>query len=76
MKTYKWVVEIEIDPLWVADGFDLTDARAHSILRGELPYAHSGEITTKVLSAPDPKQIRCEQGYHEPGYKPFGNGER
>ncbi len=74
-KTYKWTVEIEVDPLWVADGFDLTTDRLQDMLMNELRHATSSEISGAVLKAPDPKQIRAEQGYKEPGYQPFCDDE-
>ncbi len=53
---YKWVLELEVDPLWVADGFELDDERWQGIIgRDILPYARMGEY--------DPADIRREQGY-------------
>ncbi len=69
--TYRWTVEIEVDPIWVADGFDLDEEDLNDMLRQRLGYAHSDEYSGRVLKAPDPKQIRAEQGYDEPGYKPY-----
>lgn len=70
-KTYKWTVEITVDPIWVADGFNLTEDRLLDILQQELGFVCSHEVGGKVLKAPDPKQIRAEQGYKEEGYKPY-----
>jgi hypothetical protein len=69
-KPYVWTVTIEIDPKWVADGFDLDEDRLEEMLMQELSSATGSEVGGKVLKAPDPKQIRAEQGYKEPGYKP------
>lgn len=63
MKTYKWTVEFEVDSSWVADGFDLTDERAHDMLAYEIQGAYSHEIKAKVVKAPSRTAIRKEQGY-------------
>lgn len=70
MKPYKWVVEIDVAPIWVADGFDLTNDRLRRMLARELPHARGDEIVGSVLASPDPQQIRCEQGHVAPGYSP------
>lgn len=61
-KPYKWVVEFTVSSTWVEDGFDLDDERAHRMLAEHLPYAYGHELGARVLSAPDPKRIRVEQG--------------
>jgi hypothetical protein len=71
MSFYKWTVEIEIHPTWVADGFDLTNERLCEMLQRELPYAKENETIGCILEQPDPKQIRVERGYKVDGYKPF-----
>ena len=71
-KAYRWVVEIEIDPLWVGDGFDLDEQRVLDMLLADLNYARTHEVSASIVSAPDPRQIRAEQGYKEPGYEPWG----
>lgn len=62
-KWFKWTVEIQVDQSWVADGFDMTDERAHSMLAKTLPFAYGHELKAKVLSAPDPELIAKAQGY-------------
>ena len=62
-KTFKWVVEFEVAEAWVADGFDLTDERALSMLANDLSWAHGSELGAKVIKAPDPNEIRVAQGY-------------
>lgn len=52
----KWTVEFTVADCWVADGFDLTDERAHAILSNDLCYAHSTELAAKVIDSP-PKEI-------------------
>lgn len=63
---FKWVVEFEVDEVWVADGFDLTDERALDMLAQHLRYAYmTTELGAKVISAPPPEEIRKVQGYKE-----------
>jgi len=61
-KFYAWTVRIEIDAVWVADGFNLTAERMHAMLAQHLSSAGSEELRAKVIKAPDPKAIRREQG--------------
>lgn len=70
-RRYVWVVEIEVDAIWVADGFDIDDEEAESMIRHRLSWAHGSELGAKVLRRPDPKQVRAEQGYKEVGYAPI-----
>lgn len=60
---YTWTAEISVDPMWVADGFELTEERLMDMVRKTLGYAYQNEIKVKVLSAPDNARIRQEQGY-------------
>jgi hypothetical protein len=60
---YKWTVEIEVNEVWVADGFDLTDERLKEMIESELGYSYSHETRVQVLKAPSPKKIRRAQGY-------------
>lgn len=60
---FKWTAEIEIADCWVMDGFNLTAERLHDILWRQLGYAHGHEIAVRILQAPDPEEIRREQGY-------------
>jgi len=63
-KRYKWTVRFEVDAVWVADGFDLTDERALEMLARDLNYANVDlELRAKVLKAPKPNDILWEQGY-------------
>lgn len=65
---YRWVVAIEVSPVWVADGFDLTPARLRDIALGKiLPWARPEEVATEVIEAPDSRAIRREQGYADEG---------
>jgi hypothetical protein len=63
MKTFKWVVEFEVTENWVADGFNITDKKAMSMMENALPFASGAEFKAKVTSSPDAKLIRKTQGY-------------
>lgn len=63
MKTYKWIVTFEIDETWVADGFEMTDERAHEMIQNALPFATPDEVGAKVTKAPMQTAIRKAQGY-------------
>jgi hypothetical protein len=59
-----WVVAIQVDESWVADGFDLDNERALDMLAGTLPYANIGtELRAQVKERPARKDIRKAQGY-------------
>lgn len=61
---YTWTVELTVAAAWVADGFDLDSDRALRMLASELGYANmTTELSARIVSAPDPKLIRLEQGY-------------
>lgn len=62
-KFFKWVIEIEVEKSWVADGFDMDNERAHAMLATTLPYAYNTELKARVIKRPDPKAIRKAQGY-------------
>jgi hypothetical protein len=63
MAKFCWVVAIEVDESWVADGFELTDERAHQMVGQALPYAYENEFSAKVLRGPDRRDIDAAQGY-------------
>lgn len=60
---YEWTVKFRVNATWVADGFNLDDDRARSMLEGDLDYAYGWELDAKVVKAPDPQHIAWEQGY-------------
>lgn len=63
-KFFRWLVEFEVNELWVTDGFDLTDEVAIGMLANRLGYARAGdELRAQVLIAPDPVEIKTAQGY-------------
>lgn len=52
----------------MADGFNLDDSRAFEMLSTELGFADCNtESAAKVISAPDAKRVRAEQGYQDEG---------
>lgn len=71
---YRFTLNIEVDPMWIADGFDLQDMEndAGEIIRrlyNLAGSANSAELKITVVAAPHPDQIKAEQGYPQPGRK-------
>lgn len=64
-KKFRWVVEMEVDETWVADGFNLTNDRAQELMQQILPWSYSHETTAKVLEAPPIEEIMRVQGYSQ-----------
>lgn len=70
---YKWKIEVtlDVDPTWVADGFDASHPdrieEIQDVISGLLPYSYGNEfiVKAKILKAPDPAQIRKEQGWEK-----------
>jgi hypothetical protein len=62
-KFYKWTVEFEVNAVWVADGFEMTDDQARSMLAHRLAFAHGSELKASVIKAPNPDEVAREQGY-------------
>ena len=63
MSMQKWIVQIEVDDSWVADGFDLDKDRLLDMVANDLNQAHEWEIKVKIIHHPDVKVIRKLQGY-------------
>ncbi len=62
-KRFKWVVEIEIDELWVADGYEATAERIQeAILCRSLGWAQDHEVKVKQVSSPKKADIAKAQG--------------
>jgi hypothetical protein len=70
---FKWTVEIEVDEIWVADGFDIgayikqSEGNGPEVLidMGEAAkWFTTDEAKVTLVSAPDQKDIRREQGYN------------
>ena len=62
-KPYKWTIEIEIDPVWVADGFEPDDDWVCDMLMRELSSATGDEVRGRIIARPDKARILREQGY-------------
>jgi len=68
---YKWTIEIEVCAAGVADGFDASECvkrndggpSALCDMGEAAKWFRFDEATVKVIAAPDPKDIRPEQGY-------------
>lgn len=61
---FTWIVRLDVAPMWVADGFNLSDQRALEMLGKTLGYANmSTELAARVLSAPPALRIAREMGY-------------
>ena len=62
-KKLTWTVKLSVAESWVADGFDLTNERALSMLAHDLQFANIGtELSAKVIKAPNKKRIEKLQG--------------
>lgn len=61
-KRYRWEVQIDVDAVWVADGFNLTEERLRSMVGRALAHAYGHEFAVKVLRAPPEHAIAIEQG--------------
>ena len=59
----RWILEFEIDESWVADGFDFDEERCRDLEESLIAYAYPSEVSVKVLSAPDLKEILRIQGH-------------
>jgi len=65
-KTFKWVVEIEVDEVWVADGYEATaDRIKEAILEYSLGWAHDHEVKTKLLKQPTKASIDKLHSYRK-----------
>lgn len=69
---YYWTVRFGVHPLWVADGFEMTNIRALGMLAQGLSLARvDSELFAEVIDAPAPGAIRAEQyGAEVEGFKP------
>lgn len=68
-KPFSWVVRFTVAPLWVQDGFTISNDRALSMLARAVGGATGEELQAQVLESPSPLQIASMQGYtkHHPG---------
>ena len=66
MAKFKWTVEFEVDEVWVADGFIMTNQRALDMLAADLGWADIGsELSAKVILHPDLDSVAKCQGYKD-----------
>jgi hypothetical protein len=65
-KRFKWTLSVEVDETWVADGFDFTPDRVQEMSESLIAYAYPSEVKVKVVTAPDPRDVRRAQGYDDP----------
>lgn len=64
VKPFSWTLRVDVAPVWVADGFTLSDERLLQMLGTELSSAcMSTELAASVIAAPCPVRIVTEQGY-------------
>ena len=54
---FKWMVEFSVAETWVADGFNLTDARALEMLENDIQFAYPHELRARVVRAPKAADI-------------------
>lgn len=64
-KVFKWTVEFTVSENWVADGFELTEGRAQSMIMNVLRDAYEREVSARIVRAPHPAEIRKAQGVAE-----------
>jgi hypothetical protein len=59
MTTCKWIVEIEIADIWIADGFNLDPDALAEAIDGEMigGFAFDGEVKCKIVKRPTLKEV-------------------
>lgn len=62
-KPFTWIVRFTVAPLWVQDGFSISDERALQMLANTIGFGSADELQAKVLEAPSALQIARMQGY-------------
>ena len=66
MKRFTWLVAFTIDETWVADGFEIDDERAQSMIESACPFACGHEVRGRVVKSPPASAIKAVQsGYDE-----------
>jgi hypothetical protein len=63
MAKLSWIVKVQVEKTWIADGFDLTKERMIDMLQNDLQFATSNEVNAIILAKPERKTIRKIQGY-------------
>lgn len=64
-KFFKWVVEIEVNETWVADGFEIDADMIQEMIQERIGYSYEQETRARIVKAPDPRAIRVAQGYED-----------
>lgn len=62
-KFFKWTVEIEINEIWVADGFEVTADGIKEMIQEAIGFSYEHETRVRVIQAPAINEIRKAQGY-------------
>lgn len=62
-KKVKWTIQVEVDEVWVADGFDFNQDCCQKVADNLIDYAYPEEVSVKVIKAPPTAKIRKIQGY-------------
>lgn len=60
---FKWTIEIEVDKVWIQDGFDPDAEQIKYIFLRALGFAQDGEVKVKVVERPSDRDIATAQGY-------------
>lgn len=62
---YYWTITIGVEPIWIADGLDLTADRVEEIMMHAYGHIRGDEFDITIDSAPDPDQMKAEQSGRE-----------
>lgn len=62
-KPFTWTVRFTVAPIWIQDGFTISDERALSMLARTIGAGSADELQAVVLECPSPLQIVRMQGY-------------
>jgi hypothetical protein len=68
---YRWLIQVDVPPAWVANGLDLTEDRVATMFACYFGHIPTGDIETTVLASPDPLQIGTECGANHEGYRRY-----
>lgn len=63
-KPFTWIVRMDVDPVWIADGGTISDLDALDMLAARFGWADcNSELQACVLAAPSHARIAEQQGY-------------
>jgi hypothetical protein len=62
-RRFRWLIEVEVNEVWVADGFDFDEDRCDQVRENLIGYADPDEVQVRVVKTPSPVEIRQSQGY-------------